>query len=163
MKDHTKYGKLNFCKIHKINKIHKTYPGGSQKWVCNECVKNKNKQVRESATDIEKNIRNLYLKKWRATDNGRYCAKKGQAKWRGIKFNLTLEEYINITRNRECWYCGEKYDVLTIDQIRPGEGYIIDNSAPCCLTCNVMKNDLSEMDFLKHIIKIYEEIDRRGL
>lgn len=87
---------------------------------------------------------------------------KRNAKNRNLCFQLSKEEFIEITK-KPCYYCGdfgfisptnEKYN--GIDRIDSQKGYEKNNVVPCCSNCNKMKLDLSQNDFLYHIQKIYE-------
>lgn len=48
-----------------------------------------------------------------------------------------------------------KVPVNGVDRISSKKGYTIDNTVSCCWKCNMMKNTLSEKDFLEHIDKIF--------
>lgn len=95
---------------------------------------------------------------------------KSNARQRGIKWNLTDEQFkYLITQN--CYYCGiepqvrktttykqNKEYVNGIDRIDSHKPYSIDNVVTCCGKCNKMKMELSEEDFKNQIIKIYNHI-----
>lgn len=87
---------------------------------------------------------------------------KRNAKNRNLYFELSKEDFINIT-SKECYYCGtfgsisptgEKYN--GIDRIDSSKGYEKNNVLPCCSICNKMKLDLSQHDFLYQVQKIVE-------
>jgi hypothetical protein len=117
--------------------------------------KAKRKQYREAHKDEIRARRKYYD----TTVNGRYSIYKQGAKQRNIEFNLTLEEFDNITK-QPCSYCGEfngecdgiKYS--GIDRIDSSGGYTRLNVIPCCEMCNKMKLDYDMIDWLKHIKKI---------
>lgn len=96
-----------------------------------------------------------------------YCSYKGKAKFKLLEFDLTIEEFKNITSSN-CYYCGveplqlaskqntyrerlarykEEYYYNGIDRIDSNKGYIKDNIRPCCGICNKAKRDLSDTDF----------------
>ena len=83
---------------------------------------------------------------------GRY---KHSAKKRNISFELTFEEFINLTQ-QNCYYCKHfpnqivkqrgafgEYVYNGIDRLDNTKGYTLDNCVSCCKTCNIMKLDLS--------------------
>lgn len=100
-----------------------------------------------------------------------YNRYKSNAKYRSLTFELPkdrLEELIY----GSCYYCGSppmrEFNHYTnrtlhkpfmyngIDRIDSSEGYINDNVVTCCFRCNMMKSNLSEEEFLKHIKIILE-------
>lgn len=94
---------------------------------------------------------------------------KRNAKKRERKFNLTLEDFINISQ-KPCYYCGEnpsnfykrKYNggkdfiYNGIDRLNNDKGYTLENSVPCCYKCNLAKHTMSEKEFLNWIKKVYK-------
>lgn len=90
---------------------------------------------------------------------------KCDAKSRKLKFVLTKEEFKKFTKNN-CYYCGvepkqiykrPKYKNYTgglpyiyngIDRVDNSKGYILSNCVSCCMRCNLMKKDISSVDFI---------------
>jgi len=98
--------------------------------------------------------------------------KKG-AKERGYSFELSFEEFKNIT-SRDCYYCGRKpeniqlrkgkisvtpYIYNGIDRVDNSKGYIIDNIVPCCFTCNRAKSTMGQEEFINWINKAYYHLN----
>jgi hypothetical protein len=97
---------------------------------------------------------------------------KRSAKKKGVAFTLTDEE-LSVLFKSPCRYCGRAethtckglgkssgdYSYVGIDRIDTFEGYTPENTTPCCWTCNMMKNTLSEEDFLEHIRLIYKWVE----
>lgn len=98
---------------------------------------------------------------------------KSSAKSRNILWSLTLDNFKEITQ-QSCYYCGEpikeikslskagrkgstyiEYIANGIDRKDNNEGYILENSVPCCSICNRMKNKYSLDMFYDKIKKIY--------
>lgn len=101
---------------------------------------------------------------------------KYNAKRRNLSFNLTVEEFGNITR-QPCTYCGSlptqkmfskggrgyrsyyrdvhPWIYNGIDRKDNTRGYELDNCVPCCGTCNWLKGSMNSGLFLAHITKIY--------
>lgn len=91
----------------------------------------------------------------------RYSARK-----KGITFYLSKEELRTICQ-KPCHYCGDgpsaqiKNPLLNgifvyngIDRKDNKKGYEIENSLPCCKTCNFLKKDMDYVDFIDLIHKI---------
>lgn len=91
---------------------------------------------------------------WAKTLKGRFSTYKNQAKYRGIGFYLTEDDF-GVLWQIPCHYCGSDIDTIGIDRIDSKGDYIVDNVVPCCTTCNLMKLDLNANVFLTHIEKIY--------
>lgn len=117
--------------------------------------KAKRKKYRETHKEEERERR----KKYDITVRGRYSIYKQNAKQRNIQFDITVEEFDEITQ-QPCTYCGGfngecngiKYS--GVDRINSSQGYIKLNAIPCCETCNKMKLDYDLHDFLEHVKKI---------
>lgn len=106
-----------------------------------------------------------------ASFNNLYLRYKTKSKNKGYIFDLSIEEFKNIT-SRNCFYCGippsqtgnknHKHGYYTyngIDRIDSSKGYTIDNSVPCCFTCNRAKGNLSIKEFEEWIKRLYLNMD----
>lgn len=85
---------------------------------------------------------------------------KLRADKKDLPFTLTLDDVKAITK-MPCAYCGAapsngknrkgnhngEYIYNGIDRYDNTKGYTLDNSVPCCATCNRAKNDLSIQDW----------------
>jgi 5-methylcytosine-specific restriction endonuclease McrA len=95
---------------------------------------------------------------------------KYRSKKRGIYFDLTLDQFKDLT-SKNCFYCGVEpsqvsagssnvehttYKYNGLDQVVPKNGYSVDSVVPCCAKCNTAKLQLSQEDFKNHINKIYD-------
>ena len=109
---------------------------------------------------------NIGIASMRAMING---YKKG-AKRRGIEYKLTEEQFKNITQ-QDCFYCGEKPNNRTnvknsfgdyiyngIDRVDNKKGYTIENSVPCCFTCNRAKDVSTQQEFKDWIERVYNKM-----
>jgi hypothetical protein len=89
----------------------------------------------------------------------RYDHYKSGAKGRDLCFELTLDEFKNIT-SQPCMYCGEfsvyinNNGISGVDRIDSTQGYTINNVIPCCEMCNRMKLHYDIHDWLNKITKI---------
>lgn len=84
-----------------------------------------------------------------------YSNYRKNAENRGYCFNLTLEDFVNFVRNK-CCYCGTETNkgrngqscLMGIDRVDNNKGYTIENTAPCCWSCNHMKYQSSKEDWI---------------
>ena len=83
----------------------------------------------------------------------RYNIYKKNAKKRNIDFQLTKEEFYNIT-SQPCHYCGNLQSYNGIDRIDSNGSYIIANCVPCCEICNKMKLNYSVDFWIQHMQQI---------
>jgi hypothetical protein len=86
----------------------------------------------------------------------RYRSYIASANKRGIRFELTVEEFESICLHR-CVYCGTN-NKIGVDRIYSSDGYTIENTQPCCATCNWMKSSLNPDVFINHIKKIFNNL-----
>src|SRR3990167_3222644 len=100
---------------------------------------------------LTKERRRIYLQ----SPPGRYTTTVTGAKVRNLEFNLTFEEFCQIT-DLPCNYCGENQKPRGIDRVDNKIGYTIKNSVPCCRTCNFMKNIMTRDNFLYQVNKIHK-------
>lgn len=120
-----------------------------------EHFKKKRKEYETQNIDKVKKQRKRYRKYLKA----RYTKYELGAKKRNFAFELSLEEFDEITK-MPCEYCGGYSDELDgvqfngIDRINSSDGYIYENCVPCCATCNQMKMAFDLHDFLEHVKKI---------
>jgi len=78
---------------------------------------------------------------------------KGSGLKRNYQVDISFEQFCKIIDN-VCCYCGESEKRIGVDRIDNTKGYTIENSAPCCTLCNMMKKAMTVNDFLSHIKKI---------
>ena len=116
---------------------------------------------------VDKNLSHLGFRK------RKYRGYQDNAKNRKHLFNLSFDEF-NELISKNCFYCNsepsipdskeyQEYKIKNqtdlkingIDRIDSNIGYQLDNCVSCCSICNLMKNNLIQKDFLKHIEKIY--------
>ena len=123
---------------------------------CASCSYKRRRQFKERVSP-EQRLFNL-------TINQRERKTKGR-----VKNFLTLEEF-KVIISKNCIYCGEPPSLISydknkivenrellangIDRINNEQHYTLENSAPCCPTCNKMKGVLTATQFLNHIKKI---------
>lgn len=101
--------------------------------------------------------------------NSLYSKYRSSAKKRGHSFNLTSDEFRELTSSN-CFYCGvtpaqevyaQKSDGYTpyihngIDRCNNSQGYNKENCVSCCTTCNYFKHSLTAKAFLQKVDQIY--------
>lgn len=101
-----------------------------------------------------------YLGPGEAAFNVMYYTYKIHAEERNLPFDLTEEQFKNLTKEN-CHYCGDEPKTLFkpkaphggylsngVDRKDNSLGYTIDNSFPCCRVCNQMKSDRTYQEFI---------------
>jgi len=106
----------------------------------------------------------------------KYHDYKVKAKKRGYFWNLTFDEFLEITA-KNCIYCNQPpsnvnklpnkdwaddFVYTGIDRFDNTRGYESDNVLPCCATCNYMKRDLTHLEFISQIAKILKKFNEGG-
>ena len=105
--------------------------------------------------------RREYLLKRSYTPRGRFLHYRSEAKQKNRVFELTLEQFIDIT-SRKCYYCdqfSEGHDYCGIDRVDTTQGYLLTNVIPCCKMCNKMKLDHTEQKFMEQCKRIIAHYD----
>lgn len=87
-----------------------------------------------------------------------YEAYQHKAFLRGHAFELTEQQFYSLIAS-QCHYCGrppyhqhQKYEPRVrngIDRADNAKGYTLENSRPCCGTCNAAKGVMSEQQFIE--------------
>jgi hypothetical protein len=101
-----------------------------------------------------------YYRKYSKTAKGKYQAYKKNAKNRGIKFDITIEQFVEIIL-KPCHWCGRSGVYMGIDRLVNRYGYSLKNCRPCCSMCNHMKRDWSPDQFILQIKRIQRHWDGR--
>ena len=108
------------------------------------------------------------LKNGNSSLNALYNSYYQRAKKKSIEFNITKEDFKNLT-NLKCTYChidpykdagrlnkslSSTYLYNGLDRVDNKIGYTIENVVPCCEICNKAKRDLDLQSFLNWIERI---------
>jgi hypothetical protein len=141
-------------------------------WICTKCNAEKCKRYHADNKDTENARTRDYHWLNRDTiinksqkyisnhpDRVKWTAYRGDAKRRGLPFDLTKEEFMSFWQ-LPCSYCGSAIDTIGLDRVDSSAGYSIDNVVPCCTVCNRMKNVYSPIFFIDHCIKIAERTQK---
>ena len=86
---------------------------------------------------------------------GRWRTHRFGALRKNLVMTLTKDDFTRLI-SAPCRYCGFTDGFIGVDRVDNSKGYTLDNSVPCCKTCNYMKKNLSVKDFLYHISKIHD-------
>ncbi len=89
------------------------------------------------------------------TLKGKYKIYMNNAIKRNYIFELTFEEFTNLTSSN-CYYCNSSPE-NGVDRLDNNLGYIIENCVPCCTMCNIMKNKYSFSTFIDQCKLISEK------
>jgi hypothetical protein len=84
---------------------------------------------------------------------------------RGLCFDFSYVEFVELTAHTECHYCGKEVKWAKVNLGKNGpssnldrkdseQGYTKDNCLICCGDCNLMKSDHSYGNFLKLVRRI---------
>ena len=98
----------------------------------------------------------------------RYKSYRGSANHRKLEFDLTLDEFDEIT-SKPCVYCGGcngdyfGKQFSGVDRINSQKGYVLNNCVPCCQTCNAMKSNLTVKDWIEHITLILNYYNKKDV
>lgn len=129
---------------------------------CKECDKNKKDNRKNRYSKLTKEQKEAHYKlgiEYRKTDKGkainRLAAYRKFDKLKGLEFNLTQEDLLNI-EEKSCNYCG--FPSTGYDRIDNKIGHVKSNIIPCCSECNVARNDNFSVEEMKIIGKTIRQI-----
>ena len=123
--------------------------------------KNFIKKAEKYKGDIER----LMNRKRNIAPSKRFCWSKYRARKRGIPFELTKEQYMELIQ-LPCFYCDNELGSVQdsagfgLDRLSNDKtiGYVVENVVPCCRQCNVLKNTLFTAEETKNAIsEVLEE------
>lgn len=112
------------------------------------------KVIKDNFSKNHPDITKKYLKDYQVTLKGKYRTMKGSGLKRNYEVKITFEEFTKIV-STPCAYCGENEKRIGVDRIDNTKGYTLENSNPCCTTCNMMKKTMTISEFISHIKKIH--------
>ena len=82
------------------------------------------------------------------TQRGVYRHYKYGAKRRGIRFELSFEQFSGFW-GKPCYYCGAPIERIGLDRVENRKGYVRGNVVACCKFCNMAKSDLSVWEYVR--------------
>lgn len=70
-------------------------------------------------------------------------------------FNLSFKHFSSLIKDNSCYYCKGPIQGTGggLDRLDSSIGYTTYNVVPCCLPCNVVKNNLLTADEMTSVIK----------
>lgn len=80
----------------------------------------------------------------------RFLEAKSNAVRRGLRWELTFDQYVEWIADGSCFYCGEPH-CNGIDRMNNEPFYSMNNAVTCCGPCNQMKSDLKMGDFIERV------------
>jgi hypothetical protein len=95
----------------------------------------------------------LYANIYRKTIKCRFNTYKNRAKKRNFEFEITFEDFNRIT-STACHYCKDSEAQIGIDRKNNKKGYTLNNSLPCCWSCNKMKGSKTYEEMINFIVRI---------
>lgn len=123
-------------------------------------------KMMEYQKSVPKNIKSSWMKKYK--DSHQELCKFRNAKKRinvlasrGLTFEVSFERFSEIL-HQPCNYCGSNHVIGSVDRIDSSIGYVEGNIQPLCLRCNLMKLTDSHVDFISHINKIHQHLNKKG-
>lgn len=176
-----KYGDLTGKKFNRLSVIKLVTKDGRRRWLCkcdcgNETIvatdNLNNGKTKSCGCLVKEKIASANLLPiGEASFNRCYRAYKKGAKERNLEFNLTQDQFKELTSSN-CYYCGATpskiwkqckcngyYIYNGIDRVDNIRGYNLDNCVSCCTKCNIMKKAYTQEDFLNHIKKIFNNLN----
>ena len=98
--------------------------------------------------------------RYNRSDKGRYREGKRSAKNRGIKFDLTIAEYIWLVKKARCHYCSGTLPKagFGLDRLENKKGYCSVNAVPCCRVCNMIKGDTLTAEEMRAVAKLLQSM-----
>lgn len=133
---------------------------------CKKCLNKTKKQYNlDNEADIKvkkrlyyENNRDRILAKER-TAEVKFQKLQAFAKRKKYKFNLSFQDYIDLTIKNTCYYCNGKLPEAGygLDRIDNKQGYVKENVRACCRSCNIAKNKLTEESFFNLVKLVYDK------
>jgi len=116
--------------------------------------KGKEKYKEYARRHREKPGYNQKHRSYRDTPRAQYLSYRKGAEKRNLPFEFTLEQFTELFWQKPCSYCGDPIPTIGIDRVDNTKGYTLENAAPCCYTCNLMKLKTNRADFIAKCKKI---------
>ena len=102
--------------------------------------------------------KNLYNQ----TPRGRFIELCKKARHRGIERTIKFEDYVELTKDGKCFYCGSTQMPTHgsgLDRRDYTIGYVKGNCFPCCYLCNSDKGLLEGTGFPLHrVLELLQEL-----
>ena len=112
-----------------------------------ELTRKKAREQKRNRTDEQREKSRAFHRVWQKTHIGIYKYYKANAVKRKFVFEISKEDFFSLL-DKKCVYCGNSS--RGVDRIDSKIGYIKENCVSCCKICNVMKNNMTQNDFIDH-------------
>lgn len=123
-------------------------------------------EYKKSYYQSNKEKASLYGMEYRRSLNGRFKKAKKAAPKRGINFDLTFEQFVEIV-SKPCYYCNGFFPYVEagsgVDRLDNLQGYVIGNSVSCCDTCNTLKNSIFSPEETKAAIEAIIKVRKHNV
>lgn len=121
------------------------------------------KEKRLQNKDHIRAVSKAYEQKTKNRPSKKYGDLKSQAKTKNREMNISYEEYLEIIKDRTCYYCDYNFSEdggHSLNRIDSKKGYLLDNVKPCCKTCNSIMLDFSIEDLEPRLYKILKRMKK---
>ena len=130
-----------------------------------ECRTHRLKREKQWRKDNKKRLsadRKRQYRRRKFTPQFRYNTYKSSARVRGIRWALTIEQFMLFWK-KPCGYCGNTIRCIGLDRINNSKniGYIKRNLRPCCRECNVAKRNKTVHGFIGHCRRVMEYMESK--
>jgi len=135
----------------------------TQKWykdVCRKCYSKSMYHKRKTKDPFFAKHKSEKVKLYRKTDKGSFNLTKGNALKRGIKWDLSFEDFKQFRSIKECFYCEGKLPQVCggLDRTNNDIGYTKSNLVRCCEKCNDFKKNLLSFEEMKQVISLLKKM-----
>lgn len=109
---------------------------------------------------MERNSRLLKVEFSRVWFSQKYRAIRSRATNKGIKFELSFDEFKKLRETKTCFYCEQVVKKFSIDRVLNNLGYSVKNCVLSCYRCNAQKGDLTleKIELFQRKIKEFAKI-----
>lgn len=176
-------GKTGFYKCKKYG-TQKGYHTWECKCECGNTTNVRSSKLRGGTTKscgcLKKQVKPKWtLPKGEAAKNLLYSHYKNSADKRKLTFDINKVDFIELT-SKNCYYCNAEpsksvamrqkgsssgrslngdYLYNGLDRVDNNKGYTKENCVSCCWTCNELKKNRNQKDFIDHLRKIVSNIN----
>ena len=110
-------------------------------------TRERERERKKNRTEEQREKARLFHRIWSKTHIGIYKYYKANARKRNFVFEISKEDFFSLL-DSQCVYCGKPSK--GVDRIDSKIGYNKENCVSCCKICNVMKNNMTQKEFIEH-------------
>ena len=123
-----------------------------------EFCRNSNRRASMGRSHECRVCHNLRGRRNKNTPAHRFLTYKNGAKARGIKFDLSFDQFIAFWK-KNCYYCDDPIDGIGLDRIDSDGSYVVENVRACCSVCNRGKTTKTSEAFILMCIKVAKKFE----